>query len=386
MLLEEERRPNQYSIEVIVPGIQYSTMKYLVKFLYTDSIDITCTSTFTLLVNLWKAAQHLEVENLESTCKYALSAIYEFNTQDILHGMVPRKHSKSSTLSKDLGNFFLMQDPRWADVKIITNDDKQVIYAHQCILQYSCFYDIVKLDSQNVEESKLGNRGITTIEVSGSNGDILRLILFIYTGGSINKGIETNTEPGEKNIRIDLINAGKYQLSAMKAHCENSIEVNAENALDILLLSTKVQSTKLKVMALNTICKTMKHLDTSKMNYNTWKLNLSKCPADARIELFEKIKDVHGVEAVANKARKDIALISLDRSRKKKEKVFEMMANDINNSEKDGLTMWRLMVLVGAMIIYFFLQKYLHISQSIMMFVNVVVLFTTIVYLFLKIT
>ena len=72
MILQEER-PDQAFPEIIVPGIQYITMKHIVRFLYTDSIDFVNLLSFPSLVNLLKSAKILQLESLASTCEQVLS-------------------------------------------------------------------------------------------------------------------------------------------------------------------------------------------------------------------------------------------------------------------------------------------------------------------------
>ena len=420
MILQEQRPDQVFLTEIIVPGIQHDIMKYIIRFLYTDSIDTICLSSFDSLVNILKAAKMLQLENLVSKCEQVLSVVYESKMIDdgILITTVTKNdesndHSSLNSLSEDLGSFFSQQDPEFANIRVIAKDDNTVIHAHECILRSSSEYFRNLLD-YNLSINKRLNRNkaiqtdkTTTIVLPGTHQSVLRLLFFLYTGIAQTKTPTTNDEMDsttlDDDFKIDLMNGDTFKLPEMKAQCESTVQVSPDNACDVLLSSIEVKSTTLKLMSMNTICRTMQALSCSsedntivntKTNTNMnssllWKNQLmttfAKCPDYIKTELFELIKDINGIDTITPKSRKEIALLSLEISRKKKEKEYEAMVNEITDSGNDSLTISRSIALLLLMIGYLLLQRVIPIGPSIIMSVNILVLVCTVLYFFQRI-
>lgn len=210
---------------------------------------------------------------------------------------------------------------------------------------------------------------------------------------------KTKSTKLDGDLKVDLMNGDIFKLPDMKAQCESIVQVSSDNVFDVLLLSIEVESTALKLMAMDTICKTMQTLSgssdgntttaSSMSNSYSWKdqlmITLSKCPDSIKTELFELIKDINGIDAITPKSRKDIALLSLEISRKKKEKEYEVMVDEITSSGKDILTIPRSIILLLLMVGYLLLQNVIPIGPSVIMSVNIFVLVCTILYFFQRI-
>lgn len=418
MILEEQRPDQTFLTEIIVPGIQHAIMKHIIRFLYTDSIDVDCLSSFDSLANLLKAAKMLNLYNLVSKCEDVLSIVYKSKIMDEDILMFTTRADKesygssssSNSLSEDLGSFFSQQDPQFANVRIISKDDNTEIHAHECILRSSSEYFRNMLDYNLSINKKLTENGpirtdtTTTIVLPGTYKNVLRLLFFLYTGilemkTTSKTKSKTKSTKLDGDLKVDLMNGDIFKLPDMKAQCESIVQVSSDNVFDVLLLSIEVESTALKLMAMDTICKTMQTLSgssdgntttaSSMSNSYSWKdqlmITLSKCPDSIKTELFELIKDINGIDAITPKSRKDIALLSLEISRKKKEKEYEVMVDEITSSGKDILTIPRSIILLLLMVGYLLLQNVIPIGPSVIMSVNIFVLVCTILYFFQRI-
>lgn len=391
MILAEERH-EQHISEIMVPGIQYSTMKHIIQFLYTDSIDIISASPFGSILNLLKASKVLKLDKLASKCRFILSTVHNFEMKDnstsTTNDDEDEKHS--STLPADLGMALLQQDRRFTDVRIIARGDNSIIHAHACIL--CCSSQFFRRILKNELRKRISARSMAIIELPGTYKDIMRLLCYLYTEVMVTTNISKSCEMESnfyESIKLDFMNAAKLKLPSMKAQCENAIDVTPKNSLKVLQFSIEVESARLKLAALNIICKIIQNLDASDVNQILWKnellSTLTKCPSHISDKLFEMIKDINGVDAITSQSRKDIAFLSLERSQKKKEQVYQMMVDDVIDSGNDGLSILRLFLLLILMIVYVLLQKIIPIGPSIIFIVNTFVLVSTVIYLFQKI-
>lgn len=390
MILEEEREDTRFP-EIMVPGITYGVMQYVIRYIYTDSLDASILASFSTLVSLLEAAKILELKTLIFKCDQALSTLYEYTTEVNLITNETDGFSSNSSLSNDLGNLLQEQESAFADIRITTELDNSTIFAHQCILSCSSEYfksflnDLSKADGMN--QMELGKK-VTTMTLPGTYNDIMRLLHFMYTGVTTTKygstGDDIKSSHLSLDIKTDIKNAVKFQLPHMKAQCESAVLITPANSFDVLLFAVDTDSTTLRVLAMNVICQTIKISIFPDMVH--WKKELlstlSKSPGHVRSELFDKIKDFHGIEAITPKKRKEIAILSLERSRKIKAKAYEAMSNDVVSSGKDAMSLSKAILLAALMLGYLLLQNFISFDQTVIFLVNFVVLACTILYLF----
>jgi hypothetical protein len=394
MILEEERADTRFS-EIMVPGITYGVMQYIIRYIYTDSIHASILASFSTLVSLLEAAKILELKTLIFKCEQALSTLHEYTICKTINVNGDTNETNEfyshSSLSDDLENLLQEQESTFADIRITTEVDNSTIFAHQCIVSSSSEYfkgflnDQSRRDGMNQTEL---DKNITTMVLPGTYNDIMRLLHFMYTGITTTKysstGDDIKSSHLSVDIQTDIRNAIKFQLPHMKAQCESAVLVTPANSFDVLLFAVDTDSTTLRVTAMNVICQTIKTSSFPDMMF--WKKELlstlSKCPGYIKSELFDKIKDLKGIEAITPKKRKEIAILSLERSRKIKAKVYEAMAKDVVSSGKDAMSMSKAIMLIVLMLGYLLLQNFISIDQTVIFLVNIIVLVCTMLYLF----
>ncbi len=383
MILEEEREDTRFS-EIMVPGITYGVMQYVIRYIYTDFLDASILASFSTLVSLLEAAKILELKTLIFKCNQALSSLHEYTTEfNLIRNETDGFYSNSS-LSNDIRNLLQKQEKAFADIRITTELDNSTIFAHQCILSCSSEYFKGVLNNQ----SKADGMNQMELVLPGTYNDIMRLLHFMYTGVTATK-YSSNCDDIKSShlsldMKTDIKNAVKFQLPQMKAQCESAVLVTPANSFDVLLFAVDTDSTPLRVMAMNVICETIRASSFPDMTY--WKKELlstlSKCPGHIRSELFDKIKDFNGIETITPKTRKEIAMLSLERSRKIKAKAYEAMANDVISSGKDAMSLSKTILLAALMFGYLLLQNFISINQTVIFLVNIVVLACTLLHLF----
>ena len=398
MIMQEERATQSFP-EIFIAGISYAVMKHIILYLYTDSIDPISLSSLDSLVNLLKAAKLLEICILVSKCEHILSAVYEHNVKDNENWQpTPITRALESSFTHHLGSLFLEQNAQFADLRVTAKDDKSITFAHKCILSCSSEYfkDII-LDSTNNRATHQGHdkQGLMTeIFLPGSRDDVTRLLFFLYTG-VISPSASNSNSTGDKfreetyfnnNTKTDIRNAIEFQLPLMRSQYESSVIVTSRNVFDVLLFAVEVDSTRLKVLAMSKICNIMQRSSFSGINPMSWKQELSstlsKCPGQIRAELFDMIKESKGIEAITPKSRKEIALQSLVRSKRVKEKEYQEMVEDITNSGGDIVTTSRTVLLLVTFVGYYIIQSTFTVNSSITMLINIGVLLITLLYLF----
>ncbi len=400
MILDEERSSKQIT-EIFIPGIQFSTMKHIVDFFYTDTIDFAKLSSFESVLNLQNGALMLKLNSLKAICQQILSKVYECDHANNHSINETDEHTTGGYLPVDLSRYLLRQEDEFADVHVIAANDGSISYAHKCILRCGSDYFRGILDELEVEPTshQLQNRtrNITTMKLPGNRTNVLRLLYYLYSGvvPTTSEFKENNQQTCETNIsreiETDLINAEEFKLPLMKAQSESSILITPENSLNVLQLSYEVNSSKLKLNSLNMICKILKQCGVDKeehcdsdFNFNSWKeelgFTLSNCPGYAE-ELFEMIT-VMNTNTTMPKDRKKVATQSLEVTKKQKEKARKRMIDDISDSD-----MMDRSFLLKMVMIFVFLSGHL-ILESIIVFhplvtmtVNVTFLIVTAIFL-----
>lgn len=403
-MISDEVRQQKSFTEVFVPGVKFSVMKQIMDFLYTDTIDFTNLSSFQSVLYLFDGAILLKLDSLKEICLQILTQVYEYEHIDKgSEGDEKNIKNTISTLPTDLSDYILQQESKFADVKIITADDNSIIYAHKCILRCSSDYfkSLLDHDSQNRNDlDQPRDPGNTvSINIPGKRSEVFRLVYFLYTGvlAPSARSSENSHEPDEcvvwKDIRSDLMYAEKFKIPSMKAQCENAISVTVRNSLEVLLLSNEVNSSKLKLDALNMICKILTchyHVDYAKntegmndFDFKAWKKQLvptlSKCTGYAE-DLFEKMKGLN-MNAITPRDRREIAMKSLDITKEKKEKAQRRMIDDVTDSE---IMSWefvtKALILLLVLVGYIVLQSIIKFHPFLTIVVNVAFLVLIIIF------
>jgi len=139
-----------------------------------------------------------------------------------------------------------------------------------------------------------------SIPVNMTYAQLLRLLLFLYTGILANDG-------NQKDVMEDIVIAENYSLAEMKVQCEQTIKITPQNAPHILQLALRVKSSWLLENSMNMISTNLKMYYVDEELSSKWKDALASCPMTVKEEFFEKIKDINGVEMILPKYRVDRA-------------------------------------------------------------------------------
>jgi hypothetical protein len=342
-MIKAEERPQDPStalVEILVPGIQYETMKHILRFMYTDSLDRRVLATFPSAIDLFQAAKKFLIPKLINLCGDTLTNIYN---HDIDNDKSLAEFDLDSSLVRDFGR--ALEDRQFSDVRIMT--DGGSIMAHECIFRghhagdfFSSLLDVVSLGQRNTPLD-----GIKTINVPVPYDQILRVILFIYTG--------MVTSKSHMEWQDDLINSHEFNLSNMKAQCENAITVTIENAINTLALSVRVQSKQLERQAIQIIAMNLADFYNDKTYKHKLQEQLSKCPHDIKAALFEKIKELNGTQQIIPKCRRDEARLLLQRVQKRKVRQQQLMTKNLmgqKHGQKVSISL--IMQVIAVILIY----------------------------------
>ena len=406
MILDEER-PEERITEILIPGIQFNTMKQIIDFFYTDTIDFTNLSSLESTLNLLEGALMLKLSSLEAICVQILTKIYEYDhtgsRDECDHQII------GSTLPVDLSTYLLQQESKFADIHVIALKDNSIIHAHKCILRCAsdCFRSVLDNESEHwmeLENPTSTRNNVTTIKIPGNRAEAMRMLYYLYTGVApttagnavCNDVVKVKSACDvSEDIKSDIIHAEKFKLKSMKAQSENAIIIKPTNSLNVLSLSYEVNSSKLKLDALNVICKMLTHYhgidkegrkghDMDCLDLTSWKEELGttllKCPGYAE-DLFEKIKALNS-KTLTPKDRREIAIESLEVTKEKKKKVQQRMIDDVTDSEMiDRSFVMKLVITFVTVLGYLMLQSMIKFHPFVTVAVNISFLILTTAFL-----
>lgn len=290
-LIDSEEIPGKSNsmIEIMIPDIHFDVLKSLLHFIYTDSLSELATKSFAFIFRLRDAANRCCLQRLRDHCDMILAKDYNFVQDNPVKDEI--RDNSPSSYAIDIGKAF--EEQRWTDVQLYPIDGKP-LRAHQCILYCSCpsFRSILK--------EKMVKRRDISIPVNMTYAQLLRLLLFLYTGILANDG-------NQQDVMEDILTAENYSLSEMKVQCEQTIKITPQNAPHILQLALRVKSCWLKENSMNMISTNLKMYYVDEELSSKWKDALASCPMTVKEEFFEKIKDMNGVEMIVPKYRVDRA-------------------------------------------------------------------------------
>ena len=345
-MIKAEERPQDPStslVEILVPGIPYEVMKHIIRFIYTDALDRRVFATFASTLDLFQAAKRFLIPKLVNMCGGALTLIHNHHiTND--DNLSVSEFDLNHSLVRDFGQ--ALEDSEFADVRIMT-DGAPPIMIHECIIRghrdghyFSTLLDDVSLGKKNRSPD-----GVKSINVPVPYDQILRVIIFFYTG--------MVTSKGQMEWQEDLINSHTFNLAGMKAHCENAIFVTSENAINILSLSERVQSKGLESQALQLITMNLTYFYNDEVCKQKLQEELSKCSHDVKASLFEKVKEANGIQCIIPKCRREEALVLLARVRKRKERQQQLMTEElIGQKHGKKLSVFWILQAIAAIVIY----------------------------------
>jgi hypothetical protein len=285
-----------------------------------------------------------------------LKYYHDFTTELPNDSLVSQENN--DTVVIDIGN--ALNDPKLADVKILTDDEIDIM-AHACILKNTSTY-IRSIISVNQRRSP-----ILEIKLPGSHSSIIRMLLYLYTG-------IVSEISSEQDLVDDLKNAHKYELWDMKSQCESALSVTISNAPDILLLSQKVQSKRLETEALITIAHNLKSYYSCKDSKEKLLFILSQCSYNVRDELFERIKEVKGPESIIPEMHRCYAQSCIEKGRHRQSRMKEKLEAELIGKfsfkrMKMSTILWGVSIGLG----YLFLLNFANI-QKLIPIINIVAL------------
>ena len=372
LILEGSPQDLSPMTELMICGMRVEVMKCILCFIYTDNIPDLNFLPFEKLVDVWHASARLNLPKLAHRCKLILKIDHGYEVED--HNV---KHAKTSTengghieaplptFAEDISG--ALEDNRFADVCLLVDDDK-FLYAHECILRCASVYFRHLLDNAHRDNS------LTTLRMPGSYNECVRLLFYLYTGflPPTNENIYC-----EKDLVDDLINAERYQLKDLKSYCDSTIIVTVENATDMLLLGIKTNSYRLKIQAMNLIAKYLVKQVEDEARHSKFTSTIAQCPTDVKDELFELIKSSNGIGFLIPQDRKELAASMMQRSREEKARLEEKMKHDLIGSDKDGLSIRNIIIMLAVLLAYSILHKILSFGPIISAVVNSLVLVLT---------
>ncbi len=379
-------------LELILPGYSYEVVENLVRFIYTDSFGKLDLSTDSKVLYLWKGSKELNLTALEEKCQEILLKDYGFDVEDstLLCESTKKKTDGDSnikgislkpTFASDMSR--ALQSGQFADVKIIVRDDERALYGHQSILRCASDFFRDLLDCSNQDANDVDNipssRTLTTVEFPGTYEEIERLIFYLYTdflasGNSNNDPSQHGNEVSSSsspllqlandydNLVQDLINAHRYRLVDMKSKVESAISmlITPENVCDTLHLSSRVNSTHLRIVCIHTLTVHMKKQHVHGLSIST-KLNhlLSShsSPNEIIDQIFELMKISRGISLMASQERREIVAIMMKKSRLEKVQIEESMMKELIGSDLDGKRVKEVCLSFMIILGYMYLQK-----------------------------
>ena len=338
--------------DLFVSNEHYDVVKDLISFIYKDSIADLNTNSLSSTLSLCRAAARFKVSGLVKKCKEILK-------DDFGYSVAPRNTEGSiSTFATDLCN--ALTDTVFCDVKLISTDEG-ILTAHKCILRSrssyfeTCFHSLLpKADS--------------TIRVPFSSGSLHRILFYIYT-------YRLKDGCSQSELIEDISNAHFINLTPMVQLCESELKIVPDNALQILSLSLKIDSSALKLRSMQVIVNSLaqqKHLDVV----------LSTIPPDVKDDLFNMIKNREGVSSIIPRERKEDAMKLLQREwRYKKER------HDQVTSATKGFTGSKLLILLLVVIFVTYTIPFIQLSWltgPIVPIVNTITIILFLLYLILS--
>jgi len=284
MLQDEERLEDNSSdiaTELLMPELQHEVAQGLLQYIYTDSICARHISTPALTFSLMEAADRLGLSNLVEICRKRLDD--DADGEDIFR-IVESDSLVESTFSQDVGT--MLDECSWSDVNIVSGEGK-VIHSHWCLLSArSSYFHKVYISSKQTA---------TSIKVTESYDNIVRLLRFVYTGEVLGQG---NGELVE-----DLRNAHKYGVSGMKLVVESSIQATNDTAVELYELALRTGSKRLEQEATRVMST---HLEEPAINPSPQLMHA----------VFQRIKD-RSIYSAIPRPRIETALLSMKLARER---------------------------------------------------------------------
>ena len=204
------------------------------------------------------------------------------------------------------------------------------VMAHECIIRghpsgtfFSSLLDGVSLGKRSTSSSG----GVKNIKISLPYDQVLRMVLFIYTG--------MVTCDSDTEVQNDLINSHHFNIDDMKRQCESAINVTSQNAIDVLSLSIKVHSKHIEKKAIQTIAMNLVHYYKDKASKKKLQKQLSKVPHETKAALFEEVKDLNGKDLIIPKYRRDKARKMLLIVQKRKVRKQQLMTENFLGRKHD---------------------------------------------------
>jgi hypothetical protein len=194
-----------------------------------------------------------------------------------------------------------LMEERFSDICLIV--EKQTIFAHQCILSASSEYFsqlIDKAKGRNQRGSKL------VLHLPGTYSSFMRVLGYLYSG-KLPQSSEQN------DLVDDLENAHRYKLVHMKSICDSRIQVTANNACDMLLLATRVESPRIRIQSIHMIVNTLNKQYEDESKRKKMVETMSQLPIRIKDELFEFIKAKNRLGCILPSDRKILSTNMLKR-------------------------------------------------------------------------
>lgn len=283
--------------DLFVSNEHYDVVKDLISFIYKDSIADLNTKSLSSTLSLCRASARFKVSGLVKKCEEILK-------DDFGYSVSPRNtEGNISTFATDLCN--ALTDTVFCDVKIISTDEK-TLTAHRCILRSRSTYFDTSFHS-------LVLKADSTIRVPFSSGSLHRILFYIYT-------YRLKDGYSQSEMIEDISNAHFINLLPMVKLCESELKIVPDNALQILSLSLKIESSALRLRSMQVIVNSLaqqKHLDVF----------LNTIPPDVKDDLFNMIKKREGASSIIPRERKVDAMKLLQRERRYKKEMYDQVTS-----------------------------------------------------------
>ncbi len=406
-------------LELILPGYSYEVVENLVRFIYTDSFGKLDLSTDTKVLDLWKGSKELNLIGLENKCQEILLKDYGFDVEDSAvfsestKKMIDDYHMKGislvPTFASDMSR--ALQSGQFSDVKITVKDNERALYGHQCILRCASgfFRDVLDSRKQDINgvDRPQASRAFVIVELPGTFEEIERLIFNLYTNflvsdvatnnPSRNIDVSSPSSPpvfhfgkNYDNLVQDLINAHRYRLVEMKSQVESAISmlITPDNVCDVLLLSSRVNSSRLRIECIHALTFHMKEQlshgpsITNRLNHL---LSSHSSPSDIIDSVFELIKISRGITLTTCQERRDAATIMARKSRMEKVQIEETMMKELIGTDLDGRMVKDFFLSFVIIFCYMYLQKSFDALKAFVPVMNGLSLIFTFRHLFAKI-
>uniref|UniRef100_A0A7S1UE26 BTB domain-containing protein n=1 Tax=Phaeomonas parva TaxID=124430 RepID=A0A7S1UE26_9STRA len=257
LILEEELvledDDDQPFVEVFLPGLQVETLRYLLHYLYNDTLPTEFASTVlsSIPANLREVASKCGLKDLAEICDRVIAMGDPQSQQETLEqdgslvedardGNRNQFHLKP-TFALDLGAF--VGEPAWADV-ILLAEGRQ-IYAHSLLLAARSEY-FNGLFGGPFSPFGRGGGLLTTgtgsglqpieIELPGKYITLLRLVTYMYTGKLPKAPVALMLD--------DLMSADRYGVLDLLELVQSMIDIDDTNVGAILALTSSLTGAK----------------------------------------------------------------------------------------------------------------------------------------------